>query len=263
VQKQPLLPAALGLEAMAQTAMALAGSADLPVFENVEFPIHPLDLTLFEATEGEENICAGSFQPIAANIANDPTFGSFDAILGMAFLRNAYLLINFGDFVDGSNSSVANPHMQLLPTINTTLAHQDFVNVRLGGKDTTGSQAPLLPVGQGQTSSSASSASDLSGDLSQSDSSTSSQRFYQTTWFIIVISVIGAFVLACIAWSVYVRVRRTRRSNVRSESAFVPPMGSYKPLIMKDEDRSSIPRYNDHETGAGNGYHDPYYSDRA
>ena len=38
VQKQPLLPAVLGLEAMAQAAMALAGSADAPVFENVEFP---------------------------------------------------------------------------------------------------------------------------------------------------------------------------------------------------------------------------------
>ena len=38
VQKQPLLPAVMGLEAMAQTAMALAGSADAPVFENVEFP---------------------------------------------------------------------------------------------------------------------------------------------------------------------------------------------------------------------------------
>jgi enediyne polyketide synthase len=38
LQKQPLLPAVLGLEAMAQTAMALAGSADAPVFENVEFP---------------------------------------------------------------------------------------------------------------------------------------------------------------------------------------------------------------------------------
>jgi enediyne polyketide synthase len=37
VQKRPLLPAVLGLEAMAQTAMALAGSASVPVFENVEF----------------------------------------------------------------------------------------------------------------------------------------------------------------------------------------------------------------------------------
>jgi enediyne polyketide synthase len=38
VQKQPLLPAVLGLEAMAQVAMALADSSKPPVFENVEFP---------------------------------------------------------------------------------------------------------------------------------------------------------------------------------------------------------------------------------
>ena len=38
MQKQPLLPAVLGLEAMAQAAMALAGSTDAPIFENVEFP---------------------------------------------------------------------------------------------------------------------------------------------------------------------------------------------------------------------------------
>ena len=38
VQNQPLLPAVLGLEAMAQAAMALTGSAGAPVFERVEFP---------------------------------------------------------------------------------------------------------------------------------------------------------------------------------------------------------------------------------
>jgi enediyne polyketide synthase len=37
VQKKPLLPGVLGLEAMAQTAMALAGASNMPVFENVEF----------------------------------------------------------------------------------------------------------------------------------------------------------------------------------------------------------------------------------
>jgi len=37
VQKQPLLPAVLGLDAMAQVAMALAGSEVVPVFENVQF----------------------------------------------------------------------------------------------------------------------------------------------------------------------------------------------------------------------------------
>jgi enediyne polyketide synthase len=37
LQKQLLLPAVMGLEAMAQTAMALAGSAKMPVLENMEF----------------------------------------------------------------------------------------------------------------------------------------------------------------------------------------------------------------------------------
>ena len=37
LQQQPMFPAVLGLEAMAQAAMALAGSAEKPIFENVEF----------------------------------------------------------------------------------------------------------------------------------------------------------------------------------------------------------------------------------
>jgi len=54
-------------------------------------------------------------------------------ILGMGFLRNAYLLVNYGDFVDGSISTAA-PYIQLLSTTNNSAAtHQDFVNVRLGG----------------------------------------------------------------------------------------------------------------------------------
>ncbi len=62
MQKQPLLPAVLGLEAMAQTAMALAGSADPPVFENVEFtrPVAVSDqavLTIRLAALRRENGC--------------------------------------------------------------------------------------------------------------------------------------------------------------------------------------------------------------
>lgn len=46
-----------------------------------------------------------------------------------------YILINYGDFVDGT-SSTANPYIQLMATTdNLTEAHQDFVNTRLGGKD--------------------------------------------------------------------------------------------------------------------------------
>jgi len=62
LQKQPLLPAVLGLEAMAQAAMALAGSTDAPVFENVEFlrPVTASDtaaLTIRLAALRRENGC--------------------------------------------------------------------------------------------------------------------------------------------------------------------------------------------------------------
>ncbi|KAJ3873792.1 acid protease [Lentinula edodes] len=205
------------------------------IFASVEYPIHPLDMTAFngvDETTGED-VCLGWFQPIADNILSDPNFGSFDVILGAAFLRNAYLLINFGDFVDGSNSSVADPFIQLFSTVNRTAAHLDFVNVRLGGKDTTSMQDPLLSVSEAQSSS-----SNLADALS--DSSDNDEPVYKKTWFIVVVSIAGAIILAAIGWSIYNLTRRSRRSNVRSESAFIPPMGSYKPLVMKEDGDSIV-----------------------
>ena len=60
-------------------------------------------------------------------------------------VRNTYTLIDFGDFVDGSNSSVADPYIQLLPTTDRASAHADFVNVRLGGQDTPTRRQPYSP----------------------------------------------------------------------------------------------------------------------
>jgi hypothetical protein len=84
------------------------------------------------------------FQPIST--AASP---NFDMVLGMAFrksirrdgtgatthvlpsVRNAYLLVNFGDFVDGKLNQTADPFVQLLATTNDTAeAHSDFVKVR-------------------------------------------------------------------------------------------------------------------------------------
>ncbi|KAF7977727.1 hypothetical protein HWV62_2792 [Athelia sp. TMB] len=132
------------------------------VFSGQKYPIHPLDTVLngtdLQITDGSgTDICIGSFQPLSF----DASFGSgaaptFDAVLGMAFLRNAYLLVNFGDFVDGT-SVTANPYVQLLSlTNNTAEVHKDFVNVRLGGKDTT------INLNNGNGSSSSSSSSSTS-----------------------------------------------------------------------------------------------------
>jgi hypothetical protein len=64
---------------------------------------------------------------------------SFSALSPVITVRNVYLLINYGDYVDGANTN-ASPYVQLLSTTNPASAHLDFVNVRLGGTDTTGGQ---------------------------------------------------------------------------------------------------------------------------
>lgn len=61
-------------------------------------------------------------------------------------VRNAYMLINFGDFVQGRTDKVADPYIQLLPLTEATEAHEDFVSLRLSGVDTTGGQTLLNNV---------------------------------------------------------------------------------------------------------------------
>ena len=73
---------------------------------------------------------------------------SISAHKGPSYLtvRNAYMLIDFGDFVDGSSSKKADPYIQLLPlTDDLAEAHSDFVNVRQMGVDQTGN-FHLLPA---------------------------------------------------------------------------------------------------------------------
>ena len=58
------------------------------LFQNVSFPIHPLD-TVTSALQGPPDssgnpTCVGAFQPITTDIQG------FDIILGDAFLRNVY-----------------------------------------------------------------------------------------------------------------------------------------------------------------------------
>ena len=58
-------------------------------------------------------------------------------------VRDVYILIDYGDFVDGT-SSTANPYIQLLATTDDlSEAHQDFVKIRMNGKDDANWQ--LLP----------------------------------------------------------------------------------------------------------------------
>ncbi|KAI9453906.1 acid protease [Lactarius psammicola] len=91
------------------------------------YPIHPLDTNSDDAwTTPDGHLCLGAFQPSSSSAS-----GSYDMILGTSFLRNAYLLINFGDFVDGSVNTTADPYVQLLSITDPASAHADFISVRL------------------------------------------------------------------------------------------------------------------------------------
>jgi len=57
-----------------------------------------------------------------------------------SLVTNVYLVLNYGDFIDGSTSNTSNPYVQILSTTDPAKAHADFVATRLGGNDTTGSQ---------------------------------------------------------------------------------------------------------------------------
>lgn len=145
-------------------------------------------------------------------------------------VRNVYLLINFGDFVDGSPANTADPYIQLLPVTDVTAAHADFVKVRLGGKDTSASQAPLVPIEQAQHSPQTASSTPNNAKNTHNSAVNDVKNFFaKSIWFIVLAAVAGVVLLAMIAWCLLCFCRR-RRSKVRGEGAFVPAMGSYKPL---------------------------------
>ncbi|KAI0276912.1 aspartic peptidase domain-containing protein [Russula aff. rugulosa BPL654] len=99
------------------------------------YPIHPLDVTQPTTDDNGNTYCFGTFQSIIPE-AQDPTL---DGILGMTFLSNVYLLLNYGDFIDGSKPNSSNPYVQILSTTDPAQAHADFVATRQGLGDTTDS----------------------------------------------------------------------------------------------------------------------------
>ncbi|KAH9935317.1 aspartic peptidase domain-containing protein [Fomitopsis serialis] len=120
-------------------------------FGGISYPVSPLDTNLgalnVKGSDGNE-VCVGAFQPITTAMSS-----TFDMILGMAFyltcrhaiVRNAYLLVDLGDYVHGSAASTTDPYMQLLSITDPAEAHKNFVDARLGGVDNT-SAFHLLPA---------------------------------------------------------------------------------------------------------------------
>ncbi|KAF9454879.1 acid protease [Macrolepiota fuliginosa MF-IS2] len=122
-------------------------------FGGKSYPVHSLDTVddNFNRVDSTgQKVCLGAFQPITSAFS---LLGHYDMILGMSFLRNAYTLLDFGDWVDVNSKTQANPYIQLASVTNPTTARAEFVKVRLGGVDTTGdSKWALLPADQMQHS---------------------------------------------------------------------------------------------------------------
>ncbi|TFY65812.1 hypothetical protein EVG20_g5276 [Dentipellis fragilis] len=184
------------------------------------YPIHPLDtsMDMGQKDSSGKKVCIGSFQTITS--AEDP---DFDIILGMSFLRNAYMMVNYGDFVDGSTSK-ADPYVQLLPTTNDTAeAHSDFVTVRLDGVDKTGEQ---------RLSNTPAPSSDPTPDNTHDDDSPIKSFWEQHKKVIIIVasSVGGVLLLAILACCCCCG----RRNKSGPRPAFVPAgfsgPGSYQQL---------------------------------
>ncbi|EGN98510.1 hypothetical protein SERLA73DRAFT_183562 [Serpula lacrymans var. lacrymans S7.3] len=121
-------------------------------FGGQSYPIHPLDVSSSDFDVSFANgspACLGTFQPITSAFS---LIGEYDMILGMAFLRNTYTLISFGNLIQGGQDS-SNPYMQLLSLTNTEAAVNDFIQVRLNGQNLiNSSQYALLPASQEQHS---------------------------------------------------------------------------------------------------------------
>ncbi|OAX44350.1 acid protease [Rhizopogon vinicolor AM-OR11-026] len=180
------------------------------LFAGIKFPIHPLDLNI-DIGNGQ---CAGAFQPFSFDDAEGGVV-MYDMVLGMAFLRNSYLLIDFGSFVDEAPPGTNAPYIQLLPITNSSQASVDFAEVRSSN---------------GTNLSKVNKASTTTSTTSTSSASTSKPP----TWVIGVI--IGGVVSILLLGSCIYCCFRRRRSKLASASTQIQPAWvpygpqTYRPL---------------------------------
>jgi hypothetical protein len=153
------------------------------------------------------------FQPITTAASPD-----YDMILGMAFckycyvfalavialipatVRNVYLLINYGDFVDGTTTK-APPFAQLLSLTDPAAAHSDFVQTRLEGVDTTGLQV-------------------LSDSRPVSSPTVANNDPPQTRMMVIYGVIAGSLILVFFTVTAYIIMKRRRRRHFNAPSGF-------------------------------------------
>ncbi|KAJ7143497.1 aspartic peptidase A1 [Mycena crocata] len=192
-------------------------------FGGTAFPIHPLDVVddNFKILDKSGNhVCIGAFQPITSAFS---LFGNFDMIMGMSFMRNAYTLMDFGDWVEGGSSDRGDPFIQLLPLTDATTAHSDFVKIRLAGVDTTNSsQYALLPADQQQHS-----------PVSDAEKKAKYEEMILSRWPYILLGclVFVALIIGLIVWRCC--CRRRVKKNKKDKGFFQQTSQTYLPLQVQ------------------------------
>ncbi|KAG1882672.1 aspartic peptidase domain-containing protein [Suillus subluteus] len=205
------------------------------LFAGIEFPIHPLDLNF----DRGNNQCVGAFQPFSYDDTEDGKV-MYDMVLGMAFLRNAYLLIDFGSFVDGAHSGTNAPYIQLLPITNASDASVDFIRVRLNN-DTNVDELTSV---------------DSHSSTTTTATTTTTSNSKLPLWAIGVI--FGVVISVCLLGiCVYYCCRRSRSQRVSpTQAAWVPyAPQSYRPLY----DPTPQGAYDMHLAPNANPAHAPEY----
>lgn len=152
----------------------------------------------------------------------------------------------------------ANPYIQMQPTTNRSEAHLDFVNTRLNGVDTTGSQAALLNVTyEPQTSTNDSDSDDSDVTKVVNDVKNLANK---SVWYIVGF-VVGGVVLLALIIGLIVCCCRRKRYSARSgpgrnptNAPFMPGMQAYRQLQDPLPARPESPVWDSHA-----GDHPPAY----
>ncbi|KAI0804711.1 aspartic peptidase domain-containing protein [Irpex lacteus] len=96
----------------------------------LDYPIHPLDLTIAAATFDDDEQANGTVcVSLPFKVVHDIDDFAGELILGDFFLKNVYASFNFGNLTNSSTPNLGS-YVQLLSTTNTSQAWADFLKTR-------------------------------------------------------------------------------------------------------------------------------------
>ncbi|KAK8845361.1 hypothetical protein IAR55_006074 [Kwoniella newhampshirensis] len=181
-------------------------------FDGQDVPVHPLDMSYVDPSDGSQSTCIGMIQ-YSSNLGD-----AGDFILGSSFLKNVYAIFQYPDVSRASNWQ---PTVGLIPLTNASVASQDFYAVRTLHQSLStvssshqSTYGGTTPTGQNPQSSSAAAATG---------------RKVASTAVIAACSVVGFFVLAAAAfcaWWFWLRRKFGAGGVVEYKSAPVRPNGA-------------------------------------